>query len=232
MKQLPDALQHVTESGLTLNLSPVRLVLVELALNVIADEMRNAGEPVNSPTLVVELAGGGHETLEHVYDPENGINTLEEPDDPRATAINYARWRAHEKALAKLETLQTERRLQEMFKQGVDFTMPKNIDGWEADVAEKSRGQAEIPPDEPGNGAERAFLWLWYTQLSQMDVQQVHLKLMVLSQGRLFSEEQFRELQESVQSNVANSVWSSFVETFGAPDGAEPGDGAEAVGPE
>lgn len=228
--QLPDCLEHTTESGLQLRLRPVRMVLVELALAAVKDEMRQEGWRVDPPTFTITTAGDEVETLEHVYDPENNINTLVEPNDAKATAVNYARWRQYERGLAELETRQAERRMQEMFKQGVEFDMPHNLNGWEADVAAKSRGQVAVPADEPGNEADRAFYWLWYLNLSQMDVQLVHLKLMVLSQGRIFSEEQFRELQDSVQSQVAHDVWASFEDAFGTTAAGQPrGHTAEAV---
>ena len=224
MKQLK-YIKHTTDNGLQLELRPVRMVLVELAIGALEAEMRADGEYIDPPTFTVEMAENiPAETFEHVYDPENNINTLEDPDgDARATQLNYARWRRHEKALAKLEVLQTERRVQEMFKQGVEFEM-NAPDGWEDDVMAVSAGQAKIPPESPENEADRAFLWLWYTQLSQMDVQTIHLKLMVLSQGQLFTEEQFRDLQDNVQSKVASDVWTSFVSAFGAE-----GDTEEAV---
>ena len=227
-----EALTHTTEGGLVLTLKPVRMVLVELATMGVEDEMRAEGRPVDPPTFTLTLATGETETLEHVYDPENEINTLVEPDDARATAANYARWRMYEKALEELEDRQGERRMKEMFRAGLTFEGPTG-DDWADDLRARSAGKIEIPEDnEVGAAGERAYMWLWYTQLSQMDVQQIHLKLMVLSQGQLFSEEQFQGLQASLQSKVAKSVWAGFEEFVGEDEEEdEPGAGEGSASP-
>jgi len=223
MKQLK-FVKYTTDDGLQLELRPVRMVLIELALGVIDDEMRADGEHIDPPTFTVKMAEGiPEETFEHVYDPENGINTLEDPDDPRATQINHARWRMHEKALAKKAALVVTRQIMETFKQGVEFEMNAE-DGWEEEVMAKSLGKADIPPDEPGNETERAFLWLWYTQLSPLDSRQIYTQLTALSQGNLLKEDYFQGMQGNVQSAMAGELRTNIANAFAT----EGGDEAEA----
>ena len=218
MKQLK-FVKYTTDDGLELELRPVRMVLVELAMGAIDDEMRADGERIDPPTFTNTLVTGEVETFEHVHDPENGISTLEDPDgNARQTAMNHSRWRAYQRALEKKATLIQTRQIMETFKQGIEFEMPANVDGWEEDVMAKSLGKATIPPDEPGNETERAFLWLWYTQLSPLDSRQIYTQLTALSQGNLLKEDYFRGMQGDVQSAMAGELRTNIANAFGAAE--------------
>ena len=74
---------------------------------------------------------------------------------------------------------------------------------------------------------KRAFLWLWYTQLSPLDSRQIYTQLTALSQGNLLKEDYFRGMQGDVQSAMAGELRSNIANAFGAAESI--GEDAETV---
>jgi len=224
MKQSKRYIEYTTDDGLQLTLHPVRLVLIELAVQRVKRELREQGVLVDPPTYTLKMASGNEEVIEHVYDPANGIDTLTVPGDPAQTAYNHAMWRKYQRGLAQLAEAEEDCRLKEMFKQGVEFDWPTGIDGWEDEVRKLSSGTVDPPPDTPENEDERKWLWLWFCHLSTLDVQVIRAHLTLLAQGKILTEEQFRSLRAGLRSDVARRVWQALEPTI-----VDEGNGEEAV---
>jgi len=207
-----------TESGLVLTLKPARVVLIEIAALEIEDEMRAAGEPVDSPTWTLETAGGEVERLPHVIDSENNINTLIIPGDARETAANLGRWKLYERAQERLAEKQEEAKTRALFISGIEpFEIPEADKGWEETVATLTRGQVTVPAEgNPEEAAERRFCYLWYYHLTPIDAQYLSMLLNLLSQGRVMSPEKVQPFLASVRSQVESRVWNSIESAFGA----------------
>ena len=209
--------KFTTEGGLVLTLHAARAVLIELASLEIEDEMRAKGKAVDPPTWTIETAGGEIETLPHVIDMENGINTLIVPDDPRETARNLAHWKLYERAQEELAERQEEAKTRALFVVGVDpFEIPEDDQGWEEDVHKITKDKVTIPgPGEADKAAERRFCYLWYYHLSPLDAQYLSMLLNLLSQGRVMSPDKVQPFLVSVRSQVEGRVWRSIESALG-----------------
>lgn len=187
-------------------------MLIELALEAVKDDLRKEGVPVDPPTYTIDLAGGVAEEIEHIYDPENKLDTLTIPGDAAQTAVNFVRWRRYLAGLSRLAEAQEDCRLHEFFTQGVEFDWPEGIDGWEEQLRRKSRGRVTPPEDDgtPETDAERKWFWLWFSHLSSYDIQAIRAILNVLAQGKLLSKEQFREVTDAIRSGMVNLIWQAL----------------------
>ena len=205
-------LDFTTDDGLELRLYPVRLVVIELALQGVKDDLREQGVPVDPPTYTIHLAGDATEEIEHIYDPANNLDTLTVPGDSAQSAVNFAHWRKYQSALIQLAQAEEDCRLQEFFKNGVEFEWPKGIEGWEARLRTESRGKIDPPDDDgsPETDAERKWTWLWFCHLSAFDVQAIRSLLNILAQGRLLSEDQFRQITDTIRSGMVDLIWQAL----------------------
>lgn len=202
-------IDYQTDDGLDLRLYPVRLVLIELAVQSVKDELRAQGVVVDPPTYRLESpATGISEEIEHVYDPENGLDSLTDPSDPKMTAWNFAQWRKYQTGLARVAQAEEDRRIQEFFKQGVEFEWPDGIKGWENEVRAITRGQVDPPADDgtPETEAQRKWMWLWYCHLSAFDTGAIRNALTLLAQGRILAEASFLQITEELRSSMAERV--------------------------
>ena len=201
-------IDYITDDGLELRLYPVRLMLIELAVQSVRDELREQGVVVDPPTYTLDLAGGATEEIEHIYDPENNLDTLTVPGDAAQSALNFARWRRYQAGLAQLATAEEDRRIREFFQQGVEYEWPEDIDGWEDELRRMSHGKVDPPPedDDPETERTRKWMWLWFCHLSAFDIGAIRNALTLLAQGKILDEETFHEITASLRSSMADRV--------------------------
>jgi len=190
--------KYTTEEGVELTLVPVRSVLVQAAALRVEDEFRERGEPVDPPTYKFKDVSDAILEMPHAVEGE--LNTLDVPDDPQATARNWASWNRHQECLMRLALAQEERRIKMLYMLGIECELPN---GWEETL--------EIAGIEvPEKLLERKFAYLWYVALSVYDKLIVRGKMEALSIGKAVTQAQRDLFQQALQSSVEKRAGEIF----------------------
>ena len=211
---------YETEEGVELTLVPVRSVLVQAAALKVEDEFRARGEPVDPPTYQFKDVSGALMEVPHSVEGER--NTLDDPDDPQATARNWAGWNRYQDCLMRLALAQEERRIKVLYMLGIECEIP---DGWEETLEVAG---IEVP-EKP---LERKFAYLWYIATSTYDKQAIRGQMEMLSLGKVVSKDQRDLFQQTLQSAMEKRAGEIFgtalarVESVGplVPDAEARGD--------
>ena len=196
--------QYPMQNGEKLTCREVRPVLVQVLMGEVEEKWRTDGKMIDKPRFQVDYGGaevlGDNPWIDHFVDEEKGVNSLDVPDDPRKTAINWALWKQYETDSTALEEAKAEAQVKLLITKGIVCEVPP-LEEWADLIA-----PMEIEEDED----ERRFQWLWFVHIPPADKMVVHQFILLLSAEGLVSEAQIAKFCATVRPSVGRAIRAQF----------------------
>ena len=198
MKELTQKYKLTT--GEELVCRPVPPHLIQVAVTDLENQWREEGRIVDKPQFKVRFErklGTAEVWADHYVEEATGRNSLDDPDDPRQTVINWALWKQYEADREALEEAQGEMRVQVLFQHGIDYDIPPPEE-WADKIA------PEKVADDP---LDRKFQYLWFVKAANpIDANGLHAFLMMLTAGELVTDDQLARFRETLRPGMERAV--------------------------
>jgi len=206
-------------NGETIVCRPVPAVLIQMGMNELEKQWRNEGRMVDKPRFKPSFGDaevmGVVPLVDHFVDEERGINSLDDPDDPRKTMINWAMWRQYEADSAALAQAQEELQFKLLFTHGIDYEVPPD-DEWADKIAPM---EIEVDPED------RKFQYLWYVLLTPVDVAELRAYLALLAAGEMVTREQMARFRRAIRPSMERAVGANIDDALTELERIATGDG-------
>ena len=184
--------EYVSRSGLVIRILPINPAKIQLARGALAKEMRDNGAILDPPMFPVENAAGDTQWFPHTAE------TLEEPDNPRQTAINKAMWAAYRQGQADYAAGINERIANVMMRLGTTNEMPEDT-SW---IAIQEGIGIEVPTDPE----DQRVHFLATEALTQAEMGELVALVSLKAQEDIIGNEEmealFRDVRRSVEEKV------------------------------
>lgn len=200
-------------AGDVIGLKMVSPTTVEVAAAQLRQQWLRDGRMLEPPRFKLELASGalgesvedlgGQETwIEHEVDAETGRNTLDDPDDPRQTAINWALWHKHERDLAAFQEAVAEQQFRVLVGTGTICDFPED-DSWLDDLRYAG---IEVGDDR----RDRTFARVWHVLTDVADKQELRIQMEMIGLGRMYTPELRSRFQTAIRSAMDGPIQQRF----------------------
>lgn len=191
-------------TGEELTCRPVPPHLIQVAMHDLEEEWRQEGRVVDKPQFKVQFErklGTAEIWADHYVDEATGQNSLDDPDDPRQTVVNWAIWKQYASDREALEDAQNELRVQILFQHGIDADVPPN-EQWADKIA---------PQEIEADPMDRKFQYLWFVKAKNpIDANGLTAFLLMLTAEGLVTEEQMGRFQQTLRSGMAGAAGQNF----------------------
>lgn len=202
-----------TYSGEVIGLKMVSMTTLETATAQLRQQWIKDGKMLEPPMFRLRLEsgalgeeaediGGQAQWIPHEVDEESGRNTLDVPDDPRQTAINWALWHKHERDLTAFEEAIEEHQFRVLIGTGTVCDFPED-EGWLDDLRYAG---IEVGDDR----RDRTFARVWHKLTDLGDKQYIRVQLQMIGVGKMYTPELRSRFQTAVQSAMAGPVQDQF----------------------
>lgn len=196
-----------TKSGLTLNIRSVPSAKIGLIQSKVRNELKARGLAVDPPEVTLKSADGREWTMPLQYDAATGKGNLVDSSDEAETARRLALWRAHEDALAQVQTETWEQAMKVYLSLGLVFTMPtEDSDEWSDWVEELEYLGQEVP----GTRLEAKALYITTRVLEDDEIAKVLPQVMAASQGDMVTEAEKEAYFRGFYGSMARAAQSRF----------------------
>ena len=223
--------EYQTSRGINLMIRAVNPIQIEMALQTVRKEFEERGEPLEPPkwSLSSEIPGKAAEEQTLQWFPFTP-DTLDDPDDPKQTRINRARWAAYEDATERLLAAQGERRVRLFLTYGIEVVdgipgVPEPADAQDKLKAEPSGAWLQEPqywqtfqrimgievPDDP---AEIQLHWLQTAACDQIDIAEMQVMWSVMSNPGGLEPEELANFRRDLVGSVRRSVRTQLAGAF------------------
>ena len=195
-----------TKSGITLNIRSVPSAKIGLIQSKVRNELKARGLAVDPPEVTLKSADGREWTMPLQYDASTGKGNLVDSDEAE-TARRLALWRAHEDALAQVQTETWEQAMKVYLSLGLTFTMPtEDSDEWSDWVEELEYLGQEVP----GTRLEVKALYITTRVLEDDEIAKVLPQVMAASQGDMVTEAEKESYFRGFYGSMARAAQSRF----------------------
>lgn len=232
-RQMQTEQEYVTSRGYRLIIRAVNPVQIEMALNAVEREMRAEGAQLDPPmwSIASEVPGRDASEQERQWFPHTE-DTLDDPDDPRQTRINRARWAAYQAAQEQLLSAQGERRMELFLTYGVEIDgeisgipEPANVEErlaregggtWLQDPAYWQAFQRQMGievPDADDLTALRLH-WLQTVACDAIDLAEMQIVWQVMSNPAGLEPDELDSFRSDIIGQVRRGLRASFARSF------------------